>query len=127
MKRVETDQAPQAIGPYAQAVEADGWLYISGQIPLGPDGTLVDGPPAAQAERALQNIEAILRAAGLGKEDVVKTTIFLTDLAHFQAVNEVYANFFGAHKPARSTVQVAALPRGADVEIETIARRRSNG
>ncbi|CAM3449007.1 RidA family protein [Hydrogenibacillus schlegelii] len=123
MRSINADRAPAAIGPYSQAVETGGWVFLSGQIPLRPDGTLVDGPPAEQAEQVLKNLEAVLEAAGLSKRDVVKTTIFLTDLSHFQAVNEVYGRFFGDHRPARSTVQVAALPRGAAVEIEAIAVR----
>ncbi|MBX6352674.1 MAG: RidA family protein [Thermoflavifilum sp.] len=121
---IATDKAPAAIGPYSQAVEAGDWVFTSGQIPLRPDGTLVEGDIRAQAEQVLANLDAVLAAAGLTRHDVVKATIFMTDLAHFQTVNEIYGQYFGDHRPARSTVQVAALPRGAQVEIEFIARRR---
>lgn len=121
MKTVATDQAPAAIGPYAQAVQVGEMVFASGQIPLRPDGTMVDGGIAAQVKQVLANVDAILHAAGVSREQVVKTTIFMTNLADFQAVNELYADYFGSHRPARSTVQVAALPRGAEVEIECIA------
>jgi 2-iminobutanoate/2-iminopropanoate deaminase len=125
---LSSDSAPKAIGPYSQAVlvERQGaqTLYLSGQIPLDPaTGALVAGDVAAQTERALANVEALLAAAGLGFADVVKTTVFLTDLADFAQMNEVYARRFVAPYPARSTVEVAALPRGARVEIEVLATR----
>jgi 2-iminobutanoate/2-iminopropanoate deaminase len=124
---VETAGAPAAIGPYSQAIRAGGWLFTAGQIPLDPEtGGLVEGDARVQAERVLWNLEAVLRAAGLGLENVVKSTIFLTDLADFAAVNEVYGRFFTAPFPARSTVQVAALPRGAKVEIELVAYGGNN-
>jgi 2-iminobutanoate/2-iminopropanoate deaminase len=119
---VSTPAAPAAIGPYSQAVRGDGWLFLSGQIPLDPaTGELVGGDVSNQASRVLQNLEAVLAAAGCSFSDVVRTTIYLVDLAHFGAVNEVYGRFFKAPYPARSTVQVAALPRGAQVEIDAIA------
>jgi len=122
---VSTDAAPAAIGPYVQArIEGD-VVYCSGQIALDPaTGTLVEGGVAAEARRVLENLAAVLRAAGGGLSSVVKTTVFLVDMADFAALNEVYAEFFAAPHPARSTVAVAALPRGARVEIEAIARLR---
>jgi 2-iminobutanoate/2-iminopropanoate deaminase len=114
--------APAAIGPYSQAVLAGGFVFVSGQIPLDPaTGQLVDGGAAAQAERALASLRAVLEAAGSGLHRVVKTTIFLADLADFAEVNAVYARFFPAEPPARATVQVGALPRGAAIEIEAVA------
>lgn len=119
---IATSQAPAAIGPYSQAIRTGEWLFISGQIPLDPStGQLVDGGVAAQAERAFQNLQAVVEAAGGRLENVVKVTLFLTDMSQFDAVNQVYARFF-AHKPARATVGVAALPKGALVEIEAVAR-----
>jgi 2-iminobutanoate/2-iminopropanoate deaminase len=119
---VSSAGAPAAIGPYSQAVLAGGFVFVSGQIPLDPEtGQLVAGDAAAQAERALISLQAVLEAAGSGLHRVVKTTIFLTDLADFAAVNAVYARFFPAEPPARATVQVAALPRGAALEIEAVA------
>jgi 2-iminobutanoate/2-iminopropanoate deaminase len=123
---LSSDAAPKAIGPYSQAVlvERQGakTLWLSGQIPLDPaTGELVGGDVAAQTERVLANVEALLAAAGLGFGDVVKTTVFLADLADFARMNEVYARRFAAPYPARSTVEVAGLPRGARVEIEVLA------
>jgi len=120
---VSSSNAPAAIGPYSQAIVADGTVYCSGQIGLDPaTGELADGLEA-QAERALRNLSAVLDAAGLTFADVVKTTIFLTDMADFAAVNAIYASAMPEPPPARSTVAVAALPKGALVEIEAIARR----
>ncbi len=114
--------APAAIGPYSQAVRAGGLVFVSGQIPLDPEtGDVVEGGIAAQAERVLDSLRAILDAAGSGLERVVKTTVFLADLGDFTEVNEVYARFFPTAPPARSTVQVAALPRGVGIEIEAVA------
>lgn len=110
------------IGPYAHGVEAGGFLFTSGQIALDADGRLLDGDARAQTRRVLEQLDAVLAAGGRRRTDVVKATVFLTDLADFAAMNEEYAAFFGAHRPARSTVQVAALPRGAKVEIEFVAR-----
>jgi 2-iminobutanoate/2-iminopropanoate deaminase len=119
---ISTGGAPAAIGPYSQAVVAGGLVFVSGQIPLDPaTGELVPGGAGDQAERALASLRAVLEAAGSGLHRVVKTTVFLTDLADFAAVNAVYAGFFPAEPPARATVQVAALPRGAAVEIEAVA------
>jgi len=122
--RIETPDAPAAIGPYSQAVRAGDWLFCSGQVALDPaTGVLVgEGDVTAQARRALQNLDAVLRAAGAGATRVVRTTIFVADMADFAAVNEVYGVFFaGAVQPARATVAVRALPKGALVEIDAIA------
>jgi 2-iminobutanoate/2-iminopropanoate deaminase len=120
---VATRNAPQAIGPYSQAVRAGELLFLSGQIPLDPaTGEIVAGDVASQTERVMKNLAAVLGAAGRGLDDVVKTTIYLVDLGSFATVNEVYGRFFRAPYPARATVQVAALPRGALVEIDAIAR-----
>jgi 2-iminobutanoate/2-iminopropanoate deaminase len=124
MKTVKTEHAPQAIGPYNQAVEVDRWIFTSGQIPLTPEGELVTGDIRAQARQVLENVKAVLEAAGSDMEHVVKTTIFLTDMNDFQAVNVVYGSFFTHHQPARSCVQVAALPKGARVEVEAIALKK---
>lgn len=119
---VTTNQAPAAIGPYSQAIRQGNLLFLSGQIPLDPaSGQLVQGDIKAQTSRVLANMAAVLAAAGADWRNVVKTTIFLTDLAQFGVVNEIYAEVFSEAPPARSTVQVAALPRGAMVEIEAIA------
>ena len=121
---IATNGAPAAIGPYSQAIAIDGLVFCSGQLGLDPaSGTIVDGGVEAQAERSLRNLTAVLDAAGLGWADVVKTTIFLADIADFAAVNAVYATFMPEPPPARSTVQVAALPKAGLVEIEAIARR----
>lgn len=120
---IATSGAPAAIGPYSQAVAMDGLLFCSGQLGLDPvSGDLVEGVEA-QAERSMKNLTAVLDAAGLGWADVVKTTIFLADIGDFAAVNAVYGRFMPDPPPARSTVQVAALPKGGLVEIEAIARR----
>jgi len=117
-----TPNAPRAIGPYSQAVRANGFLFTAGQVGFDPaTGELVDGGITEQTERVLQNIRAILEAAGLDMASVVKTTVYLVDMAEFAAMNAVYAGAFGEHRPARSTVAVAALPRGARVEIDATA------
>lgn len=122
MRTISTDQAPKAIGPYSQGIEANGFVFVSGQIPLDPvTGDLVNGDIKKQASRVFENIRAILKASGCDLKNVVKATVFVTDLANFTAVNEVYSQYFGDHKPARSFVQVAGLPKGAQVEIEVIA------
>ncbi len=118
-----TGGAPAPIGPYSQAVRVDGDLYCSGQIALDPAGTLEDGDAGTQARRVLANLGAVLSAAGFDFSHVVKTTIFLVDMDDFAAVNAAYQEAFGASKPARSTVAVAALPRNARVEIDCIARK----
>ena len=121
---VTTTNAPAAIGPYSQAIALDGLVFCSGQLGLDPStGELVEGGVEAQAERALRNLAAVLDAAGLTMADVVKTTIFLADIGDFAAVNAVYARHMPDPPPARSTVAVAALPKGGRVEIEAVARR----
>jgi 2-iminobutanoate/2-iminopropanoate deaminase len=126
MKFLATDEAPKAIGPYSQGVVEGGFLFSSGQVPLDPaTGRLVEGGLEASAERVLDSIEAILREGGLGFADVVKATVYLTRAEDFAALNAVYARRFGEHRPARSTVIVAALPAGALLEIDVIARVKS--
>lgn len=122
---IATTAAPGAIGPYSQAIEAGGFVFVSGQIPLDPaTGAFVPGGVEAQAEQCLKNLKAVLAAAGCTLGDVVKTTVFLTDMGNFAAVNGVYAKFFESECPARSAVQVGALPKGALVEIEAIAAKQ---
>lgn len=123
LETIRTEGAPQAIGPYSQAIRCGSWLFTSGQVALEPStGQLAAGGIEVEVNRALENLAAILRAAGSDPSKVVKTTVFLVDLGEFQAMNAIYARFFGDARPARSTVQVAALPRGARFEIEAIAR-----
>lgn len=123
---VSTAGAPAAIGPYSQGIDTEGLVFCSGQLGLDPaTGDLVEGGVEAQAERALRNLQAVLDAAGATFGDVVKTTIFLVDIADFAAVNAAYARFMPDPPPARSTVGVAALPKGGRVEVEAIARRAS--
>jgi 2-iminobutanoate/2-iminopropanoate deaminase len=122
---ISTKGAPAAIGPYSQAIRAGGLVFLSGQIPLDPvSGQMIEGDIAAQTDRVMKNLSAVLEAAGCTFDDVVRTTIFLTNLADFQVVNEGYGRYFQAVPPARATVQVAALPRGAKVEIDAIAVAR---
>ena len=120
---IESPDAPKAVGAYAQAVRANGFVFRSGQIPLDPaTGNLIDGDVSAQAKRVMENLGAVLRAAGSGFSQVVKATIYLVDMNDFPAVNQVYGEYFAAdEKPARATIAVAALPRGAKVEIDMIA------
>jgi len=121
-KHVTTDKAPQPIGPYSQGVIAGGFLFVSGQIPIDPaTNELVGGDIQTQTRRVLDNLVGILKDAHLGPEDVVKTTVFLTDLNEFAGMNEVYARYFGKEPPARSTIQAAALPRGVKIEMDLIA------
>ncbi len=123
LRTVAADGAPKAIGPYSQAIVVDGMVYTAGQIPLDPvTGAIVGKTTAEQAEQVLKNLAAILKAAGSGLHRVVKTTVYLVDMADFPAMNEVYAKHFATHKPARSTLQAAALPRAVRVEIDAIAR-----
>jgi 2-iminobutanoate/2-iminopropanoate deaminase len=123
-RSIASDAAPAPIGPYSQAVRSGKTIYCSGQIALDPgSGTLVDGDVSAQAEQVMKNLGAVLAAANCDYGDVVKTTIFLVDMNDFAAVNAVYGRYFDATKPARSTVAVAGLPRGARVEIDCIARK----
>ncbi len=125
-KIIASNDAPAAVGPYSQAVEAGGFIFCSGQIPLDPKtGEMETGGVAAATERVILNLEAVLSAAGAGLEDVVKTTVFLADMNDFAAMNEVYAKYFGKSLPARGTVQAAKLPKGAIVEIECIAAKKS--
>ena len=119
---IETQNAPLPIGPYSQAVTYGGFVFCSGQIPIDPNsGTIPDVDASAQADIVLRNLGQVLQAAGSSYSAVVKTTIFLTDMSTFPGVNEVYGKFFGATKPARSTVEVKSLPKGASVEIEAVA------
>ena len=121
-KHIQTPQAPRPIGPYSQGVIAQGLLFVSGQIPLDPEsGEVVNGEIEAQTAQVLNNVLAILKEAKMGPENVVKTTVFLADLADFPKMNEVYARVLGKEPPARSTVQVAGLPKGVLVEIDAIA------
>ena len=122
---IETTSAPKAIGPYSQAIKANGFLFVSGQIPIEPEtGQMTAVDAVAQTKQAMDNLEAILKAEGLSFSEVVKTTIYLTDLTDFARVNEAYGDYFESAPPARSTLQVAALPKGAKVEIEAIAALR---
>ncbi len=121
MEAVHTPHAPQAIGPYSQAVRAGGFLFVSGQIPLTPEGSLVEGDIRAQTKRVMENLRAILEAAGSGLHRVVQTTCFLADMEDFPAFNEVYAQYFAPPYPARATVAVKALPRGVRVEVACVA------
>lgn len=119
---VATDRAPKAIGPYSQAVRAGPFLFCSGQIPIEPSsGQMVEGDIAAQTRRVLENLRAVVEAAGGGLEDVVQVTVYLADLADFASMNSVYEEYFGSSKPARATIQAAALPRGARIEADCVA------
>jgi 2-iminobutanoate/2-iminopropanoate deaminase len=121
-KVVATDQAPGAIGPYSQGIIANGFVFTAGQVGFDPKKMeLVGTAVGEQTEQVMKNLAAVLKAAGSGLDRVVKTTVFLADMADFQAMNEVYGKHFGSHKPARSTVAAAGLPRGARVEIEVVA------
>jgi len=122
MDFIATKDAPHAIGPYSQAVRSGNTLYLSGQIALDPaSGNLIEGDFATQARRVFDNLRAVLRASGADFNNVARATVYLTDLGNFQALNSIYGQYFGDHKPARSTVGVAQLPRGAAVEIDLIA------
>ncbi|MCS7463209.1 RidA family protein [Paenibacillus doosanensis] len=118
---IATNEAPAAIGPYSQAVQFGNVLFTSGQIPLGLDGQVVEGGIEEQTHQVFRNLEAVLAAAGAGFGDVIKATVFIKDMNQFATVNEIYASYFGDHKPARSTVEVARLPKDVLVEIELIA------
>lgn len=123
LRPVQTDDAPQAIGPYSQAITVDGWVYCSGQIPLDPaTGEIVEGDIAAQTDRVLRSLAAVLEAAGSSLDRVVKTTVFLARMDDFGAMNEVYARHFGGHRPARAAVEAGGLPKGVGIEIECVAR-----
>jgi 2-iminobutanoate/2-iminopropanoate deaminase len=122
MESIQTDRAPQAIGPYSQAIKANGFIFASGQIPLDPATMrIVEGGIEEQTGRVLENLKAVLEAAGSSLDRVVKTTVYLADMGEFAAMNEIYAKYFGATKPARATVQVARLPRDVKVEIDVVA------
>lgn len=122
MDYVSTPDAPKAIGPYSQAVKANGLVYTSGQISLDPaTGNLVEGTFEDQVHRVFRNLEAVLREAGSSFDRVLKATVYLTDLANFQSLNAIYAEYFGDHKPARTTVGVSQLPKGSAVEIDLVA------
>jgi 2-iminobutanoate/2-iminopropanoate deaminase len=121
-KVIQTEKAPKAIGPYSQAIQVGNFLFLSGQIPLDPKtGELVKGDIRQQTQQVLENIKGVLESQKLGMEDMVKVTIFLKDIGNFNQVNEVYATYFPSSPPARSTLEVAKLPRDADIEIEAIA------
>lgn len=121
MEFIKTSKAPAAIGPYAQAVKIGDMLYTSGQIPLTADGQLVEGSIEDQTKQVFRNVKAILEEAGAATDQVVKVTVFLTDLGNFEQVNELYAEFFQGHTPARSCIEVSKLPKGAQIEIELVA------
>jgi 2-iminobutanoate/2-iminopropanoate deaminase len=122
MESIQTDRAPQAIGPYSQAIKANGFIFASGQIPLDPATMrIVEGGIEEQTGRVLENLKAVLEAAGSSLDRVVKTTVYLADMGEFAAMNEIYARYFSATKPARATVQVARLPRDVKVEIDVVA------
>jgi 2-iminobutanoate/2-iminopropanoate deaminase len=122
LKKITTDKAPSAIGPYSQGIISNGFIFTAGQIPLDPvAGKIVEGGIVEQTNQVMQNLQEVLRAAGATWGDVVKTTVYLHDLSHFPTVNEVYGKWLGDARPARSTVQVTALPRGAMVEIDAVA------
>ena len=125
MNTIQTDSAPAAIGPYSQAIVHEGLVYCSGQIGLFPDGSWAYGGPAEEATQALKNLEAVLQAAGSSLQHALKVTVYLTDLDDFSAVNTVYAQAFGDHRPARACVQAAALPKDALVEIDCVAVLRA--
>jgi 2-iminobutanoate/2-iminopropanoate deaminase len=122
MKPVATSKAPAAIGPYSQAIVIGSMVYTSGQIPLTPEGTMVEGGIREQTHQVFRNLQAVLAEAGCTLNDVVKATVFIKDMGQFAEVNEIYAEYFGDHKPARSTVEVARLPKDALIEIELVAR-----
>ena len=126
MKLIATKEAPQAIGPYSQAIEANGFIYTSGQIALMPNGTMETGDVEHQTHQVMKNLFYVLEAAGAHFNDVIKTTIYLANMDDFETVNKVYAHYFGTHKPARSTIAVRTLPKNALVEIECIALSGAN-
>jgi 2-iminobutanoate/2-iminopropanoate deaminase len=126
MKTIETVEAPQAIGPYSQAIEVNGFVFTSGQIALTPEGELVNGDVVTQTHQVMKNLFYVLESANAHFNDVVKTTIYLANMNDFEKVNEVYAHYFGLHKPARSTVAVKTLPKNVLVEIDCIAAPGAN-
>ena len=123
LKMISTPDAPDAIGPYSQAVVVDDWVFLSGQIPIDPaTGELIEGDVAAQTHRVMKSLVAVLEEAGSSLSKVVKTTCYLSDMGNFAEMNAVYAEYFGDHRPARATVQAAGLPKAVDVEIDVIAK-----
>jgi 2-iminobutanoate/2-iminopropanoate deaminase len=123
MRFHHTDDAPPALGPYSQAVEVDGWLYLSGQIALDPKtGELIAGDFEAETHQVLKNLAAVLAAAGCTFADIVRTTIYLIDFANFPRINELYGAAMGDHRPARTTIEISKLPKGAQVEIDLVAK-----
>lgn len=123
MRFHHTDDAPPALGPYSQAVEVDGWLYLSGQVALDPrTGELIAGDFEAETRQVLKNLQAVLAAAGCTFQDVVRTTIYLIDFGKFPQINALYGEAMGAHRPARTTIEISKLPKGAQVEIDLVAR-----
>lgn len=127
LKPIQTSNAPAAVGPYSQAIQAGPWLFLSGQIALAPGSSeLVSEDFADQAKQVLKNIQAVLEASGYALEDVVAVDAFLVDLGQFQAFNEIYAGFFSKHKPARAAIGVRALPKGAQIELKCVAYKESN-
>jgi 2-iminobutanoate/2-iminopropanoate deaminase len=124
MLKIETKNAPQAIGPYSQAIQVGDMIYTSGQIPLTPQGELVEADIEKQTHQVLQNVRAVLEAAGSGLDHVVKTTLFIKDMNQFQQINAIYAEYFGDHQPARSCVEVARLPKDVLIEMEVIAKKK---
>lgn len=124
-QKIESENAPKAVGPYSQAVASGGFVFLSGQLPIGPDGKLLSGPMEDQVHQVMRNLQAVLQAAGLSFADVVKSTIYLTDMADFAKVNPVYGSYFSEPFPARETVCVKALPLGAQVEISMVAVRKA--
>jgi 2-iminobutanoate/2-iminopropanoate deaminase len=125
---IQTKAAPAAIGPYSQAIAADGWLWVSGQIPLDPStGELVAGGIEPATRQVLDNLRAVIEAAGAGLDDVVKTTLYLTDLGQFATVNAIYGEYFTGVPPARACVEVSALPKGVEMEIDAIVRLPADG
>lgn len=124
-RAIQTNAAPQAVGPYSQGIVSGGQVFVSGQLPIDPaTGAFPEGDIQTRTRQVIRNLEAVLHQSGCGLEDVVKTTVFLADMGEFQAMNEVYAEHFQQPYPARSVFQVGALPKGADVEMEAIARQK---
>ncbi|SFX40095.1 endoribonuclease L-PSP [Thermoactinomyces sp. DSM 45891] len=124
MKKIETNHAPQAIGPYVQGMIVGNMIFTSGQIPLTAEGELVSGGIVEQTHQVLRNVEAVLQEAGVGLEQVVKTTLFIKDMNQFQTINEIYAEYFADHRPARSCLEVARLPKDVLIEMEVIAVKK---
>ena len=122
-KIISTDKAPQAIGPYSQAVETGNLVFCSGQIPLTAEGNLIEGDISEQTKQVMKNLKAVLQAAGLGLDNIVKATIYLTDINNFQTVNKIYGQYFEDEPPARAVIQAGALPKGVEIEIEAVSAR----